>query len=285
MKEILKFLKIFKFREIIETILIIITIYLVMDMFNVPTILLEKYGIYSIMILSIVIIFLISNKRILNLIKVNVFNYLDLMLLSGFISTTLYMLFSRYILYTMFKVATISFLEVIIIIFIIVRLIILYKLNKNAYIKDEFNVYDIKELYQNKIDNSNKDLIFLEEKDVSYDLLNRNKIIEDLFNSINYCKNRERFIISLTGKWGSGKTTILNIVKEQLNSEDIIIIDDFETWKYNNEKSLLYGMVDEIIKKIGINFSTLEIKRFVNSCIAIVSAKTDINIGLFLLDD
>lgn len=285
MKEILKFLKIFKFREIIETILIMITIYLVIDMFNIPTILLEKYGIYSIMILSIVIFFLISNKRILNLIKVNVFNYLDLMLLSGFISTTLYMLFSRYILYTMFKVATTSFLEVIIITFIIVRLIILYKLNKNAYIKNEFNVYDIKELYQNKIDNSNKDLIFLEEKDVSYDLLNRNKIIEDLFNSINYCKNRERFIISLTGKWGSGKTTILNIVKEQLNSEDFIIIDDFETWKYNNEKSLLYGIVDKIIKKIGINFSTLEIKRFINSCIAIVSTKTDINIGLFLLDD
>ena len=44
-------------------------------------------------------------------------------------------------------------------------------------------------------------------------------------------------------------------------------------------------MVDEIIKKIGINSSTLEIKRFVNSCIAIVSAKTDINIVLFLLDD
>lgn len=84
--------------------------------------------------------------------------------------------------------------------------------------------------------------------------------------------------------WGSGKTTILNIVKKQLNPKDFIIVDDFETWKYNNEKALLYGMFDEIIKKTGINFSTLEVKRFVNSCIAIVSAKTDVNIGLFSSD-
>ena len=284
MKEILKFFKIFKPREIIETILIIITTYVLIDMFNIPT-LLEKYGIYSIIILSTSIIFFIINKRVLNLLRVNVYNYLDLILVSSLISTTLYMFFSKYISYTIFKLTRITVLELAIIAFIIIRLVIIYILDRKIYIKNEFNVYDIKELYQNKIDNSNKDLIFLEEKDVNYDLLNRNKIIGDLFNSIKYCKNKEKFIISLTGKWGSGKTTILNIVKEQLNSEDFIIIDDFETWKYNNEKSLLYGMFDEIIKKIGINFSTLEIKRFVNSCIAIVSAKTDINIGLFLLDD
>ena len=284
MKEILKFFKIFKPREVIETILIIITTYVLIDMFNIPT-LLEKYGIYSIIILSTSIIFFIINKRVLNLLRVNVYNYLDLILVSSLISTTLYMFFSKYISYTIFKLTRITVLELVIIAFIIMRLVIIYILDRKIYIKNEFNVYDIKELYQNKIDNSNKDLIFLEEKDVNYDLLNRNKIIGDLFNSIKYCKNKEKFIISLTGEWGSGKTTILNIVKEQLNSEDFIIIDDFETWKYNNEKSLLYGMFDEIIKKIGINFSTLEIKRFVNSCIAIVSAKTDINIGLFLLDD
>ena len=284
MKEILKFFKMFKPREVIETILIIITTYVLIDMFNIPT-LLEKYGVYSIIILSTSIIFFIINKRVLNLLRVNVYNYLDLILVSSLISTTLYMFFSKYISYTIFKLTRITVLELVIIAFIIIRLVIIYILDRKIYIKNEFNVYDIKELYQNKIDNSNKDLIFLEEKDVNYDLLNRNKIIGDLFNSIKYCKNKEKFIISLTGKWGSGKTTILNIVKEQLNSEDFIIIDDFETWKYNNEKSLLYGMFDEIIKKIGIDFSTLEIKRFVNSCIAIVSAKTDINIGLFLLDD
>lgn len=284
MKERINFLKIFKVREIIETILLFIIVFLLIDMFNIPTFLLENYDIYCIIALIVVITFFIIDKKFLNLIKVNVFNYFDLILFAGFISTTIYMLYSKYISYSSFKLIMCILLENVLIGFIILRLIIMYILDKKVNEKKEFNVYDIRKLYKNEIDNSNHDLIFLEEKDVDYDLLNRNKIIGDLFNSINYCKNKERFIISLTGKWGSGKTTILNIVKKQLDPENFIIIDNFETWKYNNEKALLYGMFDEIIKKIGINFSTLEVKKFVNSCIAIVSLKADVNIGYFSFD-
>ncbi len=284
MKERINFLKIFKVREIIETILLFIIVFLLIDMFNIPTFLLENYDIYCIIALIVVITFFIIDKKFLNLIKVNVFNYFDLILFAGFISTIIYMLYSKYISYSSLKLMMCIVIENILISFIILRLIIMYILNKKVNEKKEFNVYDIRKLYKNEIDNSNHDLIFLEEKDVDYDLLNRNKIIVDLFNSINYCKNKERFIISLTGKWGSGKTTILNIVKKQLDPENFIIIDNFETWKYNNEKALLYGMFDEIIKKIGINFSTLEVKKFVNSCIAIVSLKADVNIGYFSFD-
>ena len=45
MEEILNFFKIFKLRDIIETTLIMIIIYLIIDMFNIPTLLLQKYGI------------------------------------------------------------------------------------------------------------------------------------------------------------------------------------------------------------------------------------------------
>lgn len=284
MKEKINFLKIFTSKEIIEAILLFIIAFLLIDMFNIPTFLLENYDIYCIIALIVVITFFIVNKKFLNLIKVNVFNYFDLILFASFISTILYILFSKYISYTSFKLIMCILLENILIGFIILRLIIMYILDKKVNEKKESNVYDIRKLYNNEIDNDNNDLIFIEEKDVDYDLLKRNKIIGDLFNSINYCKNKERFIISLTGKWGSGKTTILNIVKNQLNPKNFIIVDEFETWKYNNEKSLIYGMFDEIINKIGINFSTLEMKKFVNSCIAIVSAKTDVNIGVFSLD-
>ena len=284
MKEAKSFFKIFKIQEIIETVLLYIVIFLLIDMFNIPTFLLENYDRYCITALIMIVTFFMINKKILSLIKFNIFNYFDLVLFAGFISIMLYMLYSKYIRCTNFSLLICVVVENILVFFIILRLIIMYIMDKKINKKKEFNVYDIRSLYKNEIDNSNYDLIFIEEKDVDYDLLNRNKIIEDLFNSINYCKNRERFIISLTGKWGSGKTTILNIVKKRLNSEKIIVIDNFETWKYNNEKVMLYGMFDEIIKKIGINFSTLEVKKFVNSCIAIVSAKTDVNIGYFLLD-
>ena len=200
MKDISKFFKIFKLREIIETILLIVIGYLLIDMFNVPTFLIEKYETSIIIALIIITIFLILNKKIISLIKINVFNYLDLILVSELISTTLYIFFSRFILYSSFKLTICILIELIVIFIIIIRLLILFILDNKIKEERQFNVYDIRKLYKNEIDNNN-DLIFLEEKDVDYDLLKRNKIIGDLFNSINYCKNKERFIISLTGPW------------------------------------------------------------------------------------
>ena len=103
MKEKINFLKIFTSKEIIEAILLFIIAFLLIDMFNIPTFLLENYDIYCIIALIVVITFFIVNKKFLNLIKVNVFNYFDLILFASFISTILYILFSKYISYTSFK--------------------------------------------------------------------------------------------------------------------------------------------------------------------------------------
>lgn len=90
MKDILNFFKVFKVREIIETILLAVTGYLLVDMFNVPTFLIHKYEISIISALIIITIFLILNKKIISLIKINVLNFLDLLLISSLISTLLY---------------------------------------------------------------------------------------------------------------------------------------------------------------------------------------------------
>ena len=103
MKDILEFLKIFKIREIIETILLIVISYLLIDMFNIPTFLIQKYEISIIIALTTIAIFLILNQKIISLIKINVLNYLDLLLISSLISTTLYIFFSIFILYSKFK--------------------------------------------------------------------------------------------------------------------------------------------------------------------------------------
>ena len=103
MKKNLAFFKIFKLREIIETILLIDIGYLLIDMFNIPTLLLEEYEINIIIALIIITIFLIANKKIISLVKINIFNYLDLILVSELISTTLYIFYSRFILYSSLK--------------------------------------------------------------------------------------------------------------------------------------------------------------------------------------
>ena len=253
MDDIKKFIKIFGIREVIEKILLIVALFFILDMFNIPTFIVEKYKISGLILMILILLFILINKKIIKLLKVNVFNYLDFFLVALLISTTIYIVFAKFVDFSRFKLVSSTVLEIILIFISIVRIISLYKPSKKKSKEDGINVYDIRILYENKIDNNNNNLIFLEEKDVSYDLLNRNKIINDLFNSINFCRNRDKFIISLTGKWGSGKTTILNIVKDKLNRKKFIVIDSFEIWKYNNEKSLIYGIVDEILKELNIN--------------------------------
>lgn len=285
MDDIKDFIKMFSIREIIEKIVLFLVFFFIFDIFNIPTFIIEKYKIAGLILIGLLFLFIIINKKIVRLLKVNVFNYIDLFLVASLMATIIYILFARYIEYSKFKLLLSVILEMILIVISIIRIFILYKAKNKETKEDNINVYDIKMLYENKIDNSNNNLIFLEEKDVSYDLLNRNKIIDDLFGSINFCRNKNKFIISLTGKWGSGKTTILNIVKERLNKERFIVIDNFEIWKYNNEKSLIYGIVDEILKKLNINFSALETKKIVNSCVSMLSAKTDINLDFISSDN
>ena len=90
LKDISNFLRIFKLQEIIESILLLIVGYLLIDMFNIPTFFIEKYEISIIIALMIITIFLILNKKIINLVRVNVLNYLDLLLISSLIATTVY---------------------------------------------------------------------------------------------------------------------------------------------------------------------------------------------------
>lgn len=56
----------------------------------------------------------------------------------------------------------------------------------------------------------------------------------------------------LKGAWGSGKTTILNNVKDKLSKENLVFID--EPWVYNDEKSLLVAFFDSIMKEINCGF-------------------------------
>ena len=64
--------------------------------------------------------------------------------------------------------------------------------------------------YTKKHNLSKENLILLEETAVDYDLLHREEIIGVLYDTILKCHPKNNFTIGLNGKWGSGKTTIIN---------------------------------------------------------------------------
>ena len=81
---------------------------------------------------------------------------------------------------------------------------------------------------------------------ISSDLLNRASFSEQLAKAILSYTNTDNFTISLCGKWGSGKTSILNMVIEEIdvisknNMEDEKpIIIRFDPWNYSDCSQLI----------------------------------------------
>ncbi len=132
-------------------------------------------------------------------------------------------------------------------------------------VNEKTNIYTLKDLYENKIPSIVGQTIFLNEEEESYDLLERNNIIEKVYEAIVNCNPKRKFVISIEGAWGSGKTTILNIVSKKINdnNENIKIISSFDPWSYNDQASMFRSMFDILLKETGISYSIGKTKHLV----------------------
>ena len=77
------------------------------------------------------------------------------------------------------------------------------------------------------------------------DLLKRDNIVNMLYRIIKYGRTKGSLAIALTGEWGTGKTSIVNLALQKLQNEsmDAQIIIEFDPWYFSNE--------------VGDNFQTL----------------------------
>ena len=126
-------------------------------------------------------------------------------------------------------------------------------------------------------------------KSIDEDLLNRKHIVEKLNHLIsnNYS---ETFTIGLQGGWGLGKTSLINMVKNEL-SEEILILD-FDPWIISNKsdieetffkefKSILEENVDESTLKYITKYQKEIIHNSMGISDIIFSLFSNININLF----
>lgn len=249
---------------------------IILDIYNVVSYIYNRTNGYLILLAIVCFVLFLIEIKNMKKFKINFDNDIDFAVVTFIMSTFVYLFIGNLIEYSNFKLI---WLLIFLIILVIVFVYRAKKNTKNTVIeKSNVNVYDIKQLYDGEILTDGQ-IVFLQEKDVNYDLLNRTRVINDLYTAISCCKNEKSFVLSLTGKWGTGKTTILNIVKEQLDSNNFIIIDDFDVWQYNNEKTLFYAMFDGILKKTNINCSLIELYKFINTCINMVSINSDVNLS------
>lgn len=94
------------------------------------------------------------------------------------------------------------------------------------------------------------------------DLLNRYHFITNLSNTIVNYKEKDCLTISLQGQWGSGKTSIINMLKENLEKHENIIIFDFKPWLFSDTEQLITNFFKEFAKKA--NFKTDNSEKLIN---------------------
>lgn len=82
------------------------------------------------------------------------------------------------------------------------------------------------------------------------DFLHRNDFVETLHNAIVKYDDFSSLTLGLFGKWGSGKTSIINMLCEKFKDDKNIIIFKFEPWLFSDTQQLISNFFKEFAKVI-----------------------------------
>lgn len=82
------------------------------------------------------------------------------------------------------------------------------------------------------------------------DKLNRNNFKTAIARSINNYTNKEMVAFGLNGAWGSGKSSIINLIKEEIDKDKYNILE-FNPWYYSSRKQLLLDFFEQLSISVG----------------------------------
>ena len=280
----------FKFTNIFFNSIIIAIIIFLIDYYNIISILINNYKLLTKISMFILVIFCIKeiiNNKMWRLINIETINYFDKILILVVLSQLF--LFTYYAVNKMnYKFLTLYSL-IITIIILVVRLFIIERLFKKNLNK-ETNIYSISDLYKKNI--NKEDLVLLEEKELinsDNDLLDMEIFASTLEYSLLQCKPKENYVIALIGKWGCGKSSVINILKQKINDTNDSVIGVYNPWKYDNKLSLFKGFYSFIFKLFGKNYGYFNyrnlLRKYENMIFNLVEDKTSLSLhSLFNID-
>ncbi|MGY3725075.1 KAP family P-loop domain-containing protein [Granulicatella balaenopterae] len=143
-------------------------------------------------------------------------------------------------------------------------------------------VYDFEKVYSGGLSIPKGQRFIISDEEAPNDLFGRARLINHLESLIASGSANDGCVISLQGKWGAGKTTLVNNVKEKVmeshdeSDEKIIWIDEFDPWNYKDEEALVTSLLDAIIKRTGIHYQSSYFNKAA-STLAKLILKTDSN--------
>lgn len=135
-----------------------------------------------------------------------------------------------------------------------------------------------------------KDIIYQHDSPISSkeeDILDRKNQSFQVYSILKSAPSNESFAIGIVGKWGEGKSSLMNLVKERFESDDNYVIVQFNSWLNISVESIVndfFNTVEEKVAPFGLDVSK-EIKNYGKNVLSVYrSSITDIalnTVGLF----
>lgn len=251
-------------------------IVLLLDFYNVSKYVLGKIPNYIIIFVMMLFVLLLFQLRLRQAFKIISISLIDAIFLSFFYSDLL--IIFVYLFTDSTTVLSINYKSVFLICLLVLCVIVILRriIRFNSKRHYEPNIVDLRQIINNESVYNDDLTIFVSEKDVDYDLLDRGVIINRLLNAVCLCTPDQTFTISVEGPWGSGKTTLLNILKKQLHAiddENVVIIDKFDPWAYGDQEAMLYHLFDTILVSAGVKFSYFTVNKLIKEIASIIIGK------------
>jgi hypothetical protein len=94
--------------------------------------------------------------------------------------------------------------------------------------------------------------------DVSEDLLGRGPAAEAFARQVLYLDASEGAVVGVLGRWGSGKTSFVNMAREKLVTEDVVVLD-FNPWMFSGTQQLVEAFFVEVGAQLRLRKSLADI--------------------------
>lgn len=88
------------------------------------------------------------------------------------------------------------------------------------------------------------------------DKLNRAPFSERVAGVLRGLPKDTGLVVGIHGPWGDGKTTVLNMLRCELESDGKAVVRDFNPWRLSDEESMLRGFFFMLAEAIGESLST-----------------------------
>jgi predicted KAP-like P-loop ATPase len=96
------------------------------------------------------------------------------------------------------------------------------------------------------------------------DRLNRASLAEAIADQVIHSPPGQGFVIALDGPWGSGKTSVLNMIEESVMERSETVVLRFNPWLFSGTEQLVGRFLQELSAQLGEKADAAEDERLRN---------------------